>query len=67
MKESRVYHLRVGQSKGPPAMKAYDWFKEKQFYQVLFLWKTSYLENNVLNNIQLVSLALRIRLVSSII
>jgi len=42
MKESRVYHLRVGQSKGPPAMKAYDWFKEKQFYQVASLYMMTF-------------------------
>lgn len=35
IKESEVYHLHTRQSKSPPAMRAYDWLKEKQFYQVL--------------------------------
>jgi len=47
MKESQVYHLHDGQSKGPSAMKAYDWLKEKQFYQVAALYMSTRLFVNL--------------------
>lgn len=34
VKENQAYHSSSKQSVGPPAMKALDWFKERQFYQV---------------------------------
>jgi hypothetical protein len=35
VKENQDYHSSVNQSLNrPPVMKAFDWLKEKQFYQV---------------------------------
>jgi len=34
VKENQVYHSASNKSAGPAVMKATDWFKEKQFYQV---------------------------------
>jgi len=47
MKESEVYHLHTRQSKSPPAMRAYDWLKEKQFYQVAALYMSTRLFVNL--------------------
>lgn len=34
VKQNQDYHSSINQSQGPSAMKAFDWLKEKQFYQV---------------------------------
>ena len=34
VKENHAYQSAANQSKGPAVMKAIDWLKEKQFYQV---------------------------------
>lgn len=34
VKENEAYQSASNASKGPPVMKAVDWLKEKQFYQV---------------------------------
>ena len=34
VKEQQAYHSANSQTKSPTAMKAFDWLKEKQFYQV---------------------------------
>lgn len=35
VKQNQDYHSTVNQSTRPSAMKAFDWLKEKQFYQVM--------------------------------
>lgn len=34
VKHNQVYHSNKNESNSPSAMKAFDWLKEKQFYQV---------------------------------
>lgn len=36
VKENQIYRSNANQSKSPHSMKAFDWLKEKQFYQVMY-------------------------------
>ena len=38
VKHNQVYHSNKNESNSPSAMKAFDWLKEKQFYQVRPAW-----------------------------
>jgi len=46
-KENQVNYYQTSQTNSPPAMKAYDWLKEKQFYQVAGLYMSTRLFVNL--------------------
>ncbi|XP_046447558.1 major facilitator superfamily domain-containing protein 12-like [Daphnia pulex] len=47
VKHNQVYHSNKNESNSPAAMKAFDWLKEKQFYQVAVLYMATRLFVNL--------------------